>query len=135
MKDGFLKVAAAAPEIRVADPAYNTGKIIDCIADAKGQGVKLLTFPELVLTGATCGHLYFQRHLTDAAMEGLKRITASTQGSDMLVIVETARLFRVNRFHRRVAAAPNEHERRKAADAKLQVFLTVDFYYFQSAAY
>ena len=87
MKDGFLKVAAAAPEIRVADPAYNTGKIIDCIADAKEQGVKLLTFPELVLTGATCGHLYFQRQLTDAAMDGLRQITVSTQGSDMLVVV------------------------------------------------
>ena len=85
MKDGFLKVAAAAPEIRVADPAYNTGKIIDCIADAKEQGVKLLTFPELVLTGATCGHLYFQRQLTDAAMDGLRQITVSTQGSDMLL--------------------------------------------------
>lgn len=87
MKDGFLKVAAAAPEIRVADPDYNTGKIIDCIADAKEQGVKLLTFPELVLTGATCGHLYFQRQLTDAAMDGLRQITVSTQGSDMLVVV------------------------------------------------
>ena len=87
MKDGFLKVAAAAPEIRVADPAYNTDKIIDCIGEAKEAGVKLLTFPELVLTGATCGHLYFQRHLTDAAMEGLKRIAASTEGSDMLVVV------------------------------------------------
>ena len=87
MKDGFLKVAAAAPEIRVADPAYNAGKIIDCIADAKEQGVKLLVFSELVLTGATCGHLYFQRQLTDAAMEGLRRIAVSTQGSDMLVVV------------------------------------------------
>ena len=87
MKDGFLKVAAAAPEIRVADPAYNTDKIIDCIGEAKAAGVKLLTFPELVLTGATCGHLYFQRQLTDAAMDGLRRITVSTQGSDMLVVV------------------------------------------------
>ena len=87
MKDGFLKVAAAAPEIRVADPAYNTDKIIDCIGEAKEAGVKLLVFPELVLTGATCGHLYFQRQLTDAAMDGLRRITVSTQGSDMLVVV------------------------------------------------
>ena len=87
MKDGFLKVAAAAPEIRVADPAYNTDKIIDCIGEAKEAGVKLLVFPELVLTGATCGHLYFQRHLTDAAMEGLKRIAASTQGSDILAVI------------------------------------------------
>ncbi len=87
MKDGFLKVAAASPEIRVADPVYNTGKIVDCIGEAKEQGVKLLVFPELVLTGATCGHLYFQRHLTDAAMEGLRQIVISTEGSDMLTVV------------------------------------------------
>ena len=87
MKDGFLKAAAAAPELRVADPEFNAGKIIEAIAGAREKGVKLLCFPELALTGCTCGHLYFQRLLTDAAMEGLKRITASTQGSDMLVVV------------------------------------------------
>ena len=87
MKDGFLKVAAASPEIRVADPAYNTDKVIDCFETAKSEGVKLLVFPELVLTGATCGHLYFQRHLTDAAMEGLKRVAMATEGTDMLLIV------------------------------------------------
>ncbi len=87
MKDGFLKVAAAAPELRVADPEFNAGKIIESIAEAREKGVKLLVFPELALTGCTCGHLYFQRFLTDAAMEGLKRVTASTRGSDMLVVV------------------------------------------------
>ena len=87
MKDGFLKAAAAAPELRVADPEYNAGKIIDVIADAREKGVKLLTFPELALTGCTCGHLYFQRRLTDAAMDGLKRIAMATEGTDMLVIV------------------------------------------------
>ena len=97
MKDGFLKVAAAAPEIKVADPAYNAGKVIEKIREAEALGVKLLVFPELVLTGCTCGHLYFQRFLTDAAMEGLKRVAMATQGlkrvamategSDMLVVV------------------------------------------------
>ena len=42
MKDGFIKAAAAAPELRVADPRYNTEKIIECIEKAKGEGVKLL---------------------------------------------------------------------------------------------
>ena len=87
MKDGFLKVAAAAPELRVADPEFNAGKIIESIAEAREKGVKLLVFPELALTGCTCGHLYFQRFLTDAAMEGLKRVAASTRGGDMLVVV------------------------------------------------
>ena len=87
MKDGFLKVAAAAPELRVADPEFNAGKIIESIAEAREKGVKLLVFPELALTGCTCGHLYFQRFLTNAAMEGLKRVAMATKGSDMLVIV------------------------------------------------
>ena len=87
MKDGFLKAAAAAPELRVADPEFNAGKIIECIKDAEAKGVKLLVFPELALTGCTCGHLYFQRFLTDAAMEGLKRVAMATDGSDMLVVV------------------------------------------------
>ena len=87
MKDGFLKAAAAAPELRVADPEFNAGKIIECIKDAEARGVKLLCFPELALTGCTCGHLYFQRRLTGAAMEGLKRVAMATEGSDMLVVV------------------------------------------------
>ena len=87
MKDGFLKVAAAAPEIRVADPAYNAGKVIEKIREAEALGVKALVFPELCLTGCTCGHLFYQRTLTDAAMEALLRVAEATAGSDMLVVV------------------------------------------------
>ena len=87
MKDGFIKTAAAAPELRVADPKYNAEKIVECIEKARGEGVKVLTFPELAITGATCGHLYYQRHLLDAALEGLRRIAEATRGDDMLVVV------------------------------------------------
>ena len=87
MKDGFLKVAAAAPEIRVADPAYNAKKVIEKIKEAEALGVKVLVFPELCLTGCTCGHLFYQRTLTDAAMEALLRVAEATAGSDMLVVV------------------------------------------------
>ena len=87
MKDGFLKVAAAAPEIRVADPAYNAKKVIEKIKEAEALGVKALVFPELCLTGCTCGHLFYQRTLTDAAMEALLRVAEATAGSDMLVVV------------------------------------------------
>lgn len=51
MKDGFIKVAACSPKIRLADTKYNADRIIDSIRKADGQGVKLLVFPELVLTG------------------------------------------------------------------------------------
>ena len=87
MKDGFIKTAAAAPELRVADPKYNAEKIVECIEKARGEGVKVLTFPELAITGATCGHLYYQRFLLDAALEGLGRIAKATRGDDMLVVV------------------------------------------------
>ena len=87
MKDGFLKVAAAAPEIRVADPAYNAKKVIEKIKEAEALGVKALVFPELCLTGCTCGHLFYQRTLTDAAMEALLRVAEATADSDMLVVV------------------------------------------------
>ena len=87
MKDGFIKAAAAAPELRVADPRYNTEKIIECIEKAKGEGVKLLVFPELAITGATCGHLYYQKPLLNAALECLGEIADATRGSDMLAVV------------------------------------------------
>lgn len=87
MRDGFIKVAAAAPALRVADPEYNTGRIIECIESAYEKGVKLLTFPELAVTGATCGHLYYQRSLLRAAAAGLERIVECVEGKDMLVTV------------------------------------------------
>ncbi|HIS16937.1 MAG TPA: NAD(+) synthase [Candidatus Scatomorpha merdavium] len=87
MKDGFIKVAAAAPELRVADPKFNAEKIVECVEKAREEGVKVLVFPELAITGATCGHLYYQRYLLDAALEGLKRIAEATRGDDMLVVV------------------------------------------------
>ncbi len=74
MKDGFLKVAAATPRIRVADCAYNTARVEELIAAAAEQGVSLCVFPELVLTGYTCGDLFLQEALLRAAEEGLTRI-------------------------------------------------------------
>ena len=74
MKEGFLKVAAATPRIRVADCAYNTARVEELIAEAAEQGVSLCVFPELVLTGYTCGDLFLQQALLDAAEEGLTRI-------------------------------------------------------------
>ena len=53
MKDGFLKVAAAAPMLRVADPMYNAEQIIEVMKKADAEGVKVLVFPELSLTGVT----------------------------------------------------------------------------------
>ena len=87
MKDGFLKVAAATPEIRVADPAYNARAICACLDECEKQGAKLVVLPELCLTGYTCSDLFLQERLLEAAKEGLRRVAAHTKGRDALVFL------------------------------------------------
>ena len=60
MKDGFIKVAACTPEIKVADVAFNKESIIKMIDECKDKGARLAVFPELCLTGYTCQDLFFQ---------------------------------------------------------------------------
>ena len=55
MRDGFIKIAAATPDLHVADCAYNTSEIVKLAKEAAAKGAKLITFPELCLTGYTCG--------------------------------------------------------------------------------
>ena len=87
MKDGFIKVAAASPVIRVADCAYNAQKVIDTIREADRQGVKVLSFPELTLTGVSCYDLTAHRVLLRGARKALDEVVAATDGVDMLVFV------------------------------------------------
>ena len=72
MKDGFVKVAAAAPVIRVADAEYNADRVIECMRKAEAQGVKVLVFPELTLTGCTCFDLFRHKVLLDGAEESVR---------------------------------------------------------------
>ena len=74
MKDGFLKVAALSPALRVADCVYNTRQIIAQLREAAGRGVKLAVFPEFCLTGYTCGDLFLQRTLQQGALTGLQTL-------------------------------------------------------------
>ncbi len=87
MQDGFIKVAAGTPKIRVADCAYNARAIIALMRDAAGQGVKVLCLPELCITGYTCGDLFLQSTLTQGAEEGLGTILESTHDLDMITAV------------------------------------------------
>ena len=61
MKDGFIKVAAATPDVRVADCEYNATEIIRMIHEMEEQGAKVMVFPELCITGYTCQDLFLQR--------------------------------------------------------------------------
>jgi len=87
MKDGFIKVAAASPVIRVADCAYNAQKIIETIREADALGVKVLVFPELTLTGVTCYDLTGHSVLLRGALRALDEVVTATKGVDMLVFV------------------------------------------------
>ena len=87
MKDGFVKVAAASPVIRVADPDYNADRVIETIQTAKEKGVKVLVFPELTLTGVTCYDLIGIRNLLNASEDALCKVVEATEELDMLVFV------------------------------------------------
>lgn len=87
MKHGFIKVAAMTPKIRVADPAYNAEEIGKGIEEACGKGAKIIVFPELCLTGYTCGDLFLQELLLTQAKEALHMAADATEGSDALVFV------------------------------------------------
>ena len=94
MKDGFIKVAAGTPDIKVADCEYNRAEITALIDRAHAQGVRILVLPELCITGYTCQDLFFQQELLDGALAALERITAHTAGMDMLVAVGCPLRFR-----------------------------------------
>ena len=83
MKDGFIKVAAGTPDIKVADCEYNRAEITALIDKAYAAGVRILALPELCITGYTCQDLFFQQALLDGALNALREITEHTAGSDM----------------------------------------------------
>jgi NAD+ synthase (glutamine-hydrolysing) len=71
---GFLRVAAACPELRVADCPFNADRTLALMARAEGQGVNLLVFPECGLTGYTCHDLFHLRPLQRAAEDALGKV-------------------------------------------------------------
>ena len=87
MKDGFVKVAAATPKIRVADCRYNAEQIFTLMRQADEQGVKVMAFPELCLTGYTCGDLFLQPTLLKGAEEGLSTILEATKNLDLVAAI------------------------------------------------
>jgi NAD+ synthase (glutamine-hydrolysing) len=78
-RHGFFRVAAACPEVRVADCSFNAEKTIEMLERAEQDGCDLVVFPELGLTGYTCGDLFHQKALQDAAVLGLRAIRQATQ--------------------------------------------------------
>ncbi len=87
MKDGFIKAAAATPDIRVADVAYNTGSICKMMEETVGMGAKIVAFPELCVTGYTCGDLFTHDTLLNRAREALGTVAEHSRGLDALFFV------------------------------------------------
>lgn len=87
MNQGFVKVAAATPDIRVADVKFNTEKICEAIEAAADERAKIAVFPELCITGYTCGDLFTQDVLLREAKAALLKIAEFTSDKDILVFV------------------------------------------------
>ena len=87
MRHGFVKVAAATPDIRVADVEYNTENICRAIGEACERKAKIIVFPELCITGYTCGDLFTQDVLLEAARRALQHIAKYTEDKDILAFV------------------------------------------------
>ena len=84
MRDGFVKVAAGTPSIRVADCRYNAESCFTLMREADRQGVRVLVLPELCLTGYTCGDLFLQETLLRGAEEALSTVLEATKHLDMV---------------------------------------------------
>ena len=87
MKDGFIRVAAATPDIKVADCDYNADRIIELIKQAAEEDASIVVFPELCITGYTCGDLFLQKVLLDGAKNALIKIAKETADCGLLAFV------------------------------------------------
>lgn len=87
MKYGFVKVAAAIPQVKVADCKFNAQQIDTLIAIADGKGVQIVVFPELCITGYTCADLFGHSLLLEEAEMALMQIMNNTRQMDIISIV------------------------------------------------
>ena len=103
MRDGFIRAAALTPKVRVADAKYNGAQIREMITKAAEEGIKVLVFPELCITGYTCGDLFSQKLLLDEAKKQLLHIAKHTTGLSLIAFVGLPIVFRGKLYN--VAAA------------------------------
>lgn len=87
MKDGFIRCAAAGIKIKVADPVYNAEVIIEKMQECAGNGAKVIVFPELALSGYTCGDLFLQEKLIRGCKDALDGIIEASRGMDAIIFV------------------------------------------------
>ena len=87
MKFGFVKIACVSPELRVCDCVFNGREIVRKFNEAVNNGAEVVVFPELSVTGYTCGDLFFQQSLVFSAEEEVKKIVGASAGVKTLLFV------------------------------------------------
>ena len=78
---GLVRVCAVSPYVKLADPISNAESIISEIKEAENEKAGFILFPELALTGKSCGDLFFQEHLYNSQLDALNKIVLSTKES------------------------------------------------------
>ena len=86
-KFGYVRVAAAVPHMRVADCVYNASEIKKQITEAVAEGIEVVCFPELSITGYTCADLFFTQQLQRDALSALEDVCAYTRNLPIIVLV------------------------------------------------
>lgn len=84
---GFLRLAVVSPELRVADVSFNVSRILEALQEAAACGAHLVLFPELCLTGYTCGDLFYEAALRRAAWEGIGELLPATERLQLIAVV------------------------------------------------
>lgn len=84
---GYYRLASAVPQLRIADVDYNIDQLIAGFRQAAGQQAAAVVFPELCITGYSCGDLFFQPRLREAALNGLRRFVEATKKSKTIAVV------------------------------------------------
>lgn len=106
MVEGYVRVAAATPKIKVADVEYNKQAIMKMMDEAEKEGVQLLVFPELVLSAYTCGDLFHQKALIAACEDALDEICEHSRGSEILHVIGIP-YYAVNKLYNCAAVVQN----------------------------
>jgi NAD+ synthase (glutamine-hydrolysing) len=91
---GFSRLAAASPELRVADPAFNCEKIIEAALAAERRHAAAVVFPELAVSGYTCADLFYQSLLLDKSLEAVIAIANATAKKNIIIIAGAPFMFR-----------------------------------------
>ena len=84
---GLVRVGTAVPDLKIANTEYNTEQIIAMMKDAADKNVGFLVFPELAVTGSTCGDLFYQEYLYRNQLKGIDSICEASAGTSTVIVL------------------------------------------------